>query len=186
MYIQPRESQILTSSDPNEEIMLITRVKQNDIQAFEQLYRLHSGRVYALCYRLAGNHARAEEFAQEAFIRAWQKIRTFRGESSFASWLYRLTTNVVLSTLRKKRLRQVSLDEVNESQNPVERQLDTGIIMDMEMAISKLPEGARMIFVLHDIEGYQHNEIADMTGLAIGTSKAQLHRARKLLRGCLT
>ena len=180
-----RELLTLTSDDRNDEVLLITRVKQNDIQAFEQLYRLHSGRVYALCFRLVGNRAQAEEFAQESFVRAWQKIRTFRGESSFASWLYRLTTNVVLGSLRKKQLKQVSLDEVSDSQNPADRRLDTGSIMDMEKAISKLPDGARTIFVLHDIEGYQHNEIAELTGLAIGTSKTQLHRARKLLKRCL-
>jgi len=176
----------LTSNDHNDEIMLITRVKQNDIQAFEQLYRLHSGRVFALCLRLAGNHAQAEEFAQEAFVRAWQKIRSFRGESSFSSWLYRLTTNVVLSHFRKKQHLQVSMEDINENQNPIDHQLDTAKLIDMEQAIGQLPDGARMIFVLHDVEGHQHNEIADMTGLAIGTSKAQLHRARKLLKGWLS
>ncbi len=175
----------LASSDRNDEILLITRVKQNDIEAFEQLYRLHSARVYALCLRLSGNRAIAEEYSQEAFIRAWQKIRLFRGESSFSSWLYRLTTNVVLSQLRKKQLLQTSIDDVSKSQNPTTNQLDTGKIMDMEQAIRKLPDGARTIFVLHDIEGYQHNEISEMTGLAIGTSKTQLHRARKLLKGWL-
>ncbi len=182
---QPRESISLTNNDHIDEVMLITRIKQNDIQAFEQLYRIHSGRVFALCLRLSANRALAEELSQEAFVRAWQKIRTFRGESSFSSWLYRLTTNVVLSSLRKKQIKQVSFDEISEVDNPVEKQLDTGKIRDMEQAIMKLPDGARKIFVLHDIEGYQHNEIAEMTGLAIGTSKTQLHRARKLLQGWL-
>ncbi len=166
----------------SDEMELIDRVKQNDVQAFEQLYRLHSGRVFALCLRLGGNRAVAEEFAQEAFIRAWQKIHLFRGESSFSSWLYRLTTNLVLGHLRKKKLKHVSLEQIGEGQNPVHKQLDTGKLMDMEQAISKLPDGARVIFVLHDIEGYQHNEIAKMTGLAEGTSKTQVHRARKLLK----
>jgi len=186
---QTRESISLTTndhcSDNNDEAKLIARVKQNDVQAFEQLYRLHSGRVYALCIRLTANRALAEEFAQEAFARAWQKIHSFRGDSAFSSWLYRLTTNLVLSSLRKKQLRQVSIDDIGEADNPIEKQLDTGNIRDMEQAIMKLPDGARKIFVLHDIEGYQHNEIADMTGLAIGTSKTQLHRARKLLQGWL-
>lgn len=166
--------------------MLVSRVKQNDIQAFEQLYRLHIGRVYGLCFRLAANRELAEEFAQEAFVRAWQKIRTFRGDSAFSSWLYRLTTNLVLSHLRKKQHQLISLDDAGEAINSREPQLETGKIMDMEQAISKLPDGARMIFVLHDIEGHQHNEIAELTGLAIGTTKAQLHRARQLLRGWLT
>jgi len=182
---QPRESISLTNIDHTDEVMLITRVKQNDIQAFEQLYRLHSGRVFALCLRLSANRALAEELSQEAFVRAWQKIRSFRGESSFSSWLYRLTTNVVLSSLRKKQIKQVSIDDISEGNSSVVKQLDTGKIIDMEQAIMKLPDGARKIFVLHDIEGYQHNEIAEMTGLAIGTSKTQLHRARKLLQGWL-
>ena len=175
----------MSDIDRNNEILLITRVKQNDIQAFEQLYRLHAGRVFAICFRLVANHAIAEELAQEAFIRAWQKIRSFRGESSFSSWLYRLTTNVVLSSMRKKQLRQVSIDEVSENKTPIGKETDGGKIRDMEKAIRKLPDGARKIFVLHDIEGYQHNEISEMTGLAIGTSKTQLHRARKLLKGWL-
>lgn len=183
---QPIKPITLTSNNCDDETMLITRIKQNDIQAFEELYRLHSGRVFALCIRLTGNKAQAEEFAQDAFVRAWQKIRTFRGESSFSSWLYRLSTNVVLSHLRKKQLRLINIEEIDERHNPVDKQLDTGTIIDMEQAISQLPTGARTIFVLHDIEGYQHNEIADMTGLATGTSKAQLHRARKLLQGWLT
>ena len=185
MNYQPRESISLTRNDHNDELMLITRVKQNDIQAFEQLYRLHSGRVFALCIRLTANRAIAEELAQEAFVRAWQKIRTFRGESSFASWLYRLTTNVVLSSMRKNQLRLVSIEDNFEADNLVNKTLDNGKVRDIEQAIRKLPDGARKIFVLHDIEGYQHNEISEMTGLAIGTSKTQLHRARKLLKGWL-
>ncbi|MCP3674804.1 MAG: RNA polymerase sigma factor [Gammaproteobacteria bacterium] len=180
-----RESISLTNNDQIDEVMLITRVKQNDLQAFEQLYRIHSGRVFALCLRLSANRALAEELSQEAFVRAWQKIRMFRGESSFSSWLYRLTTNVVLSSLRKKQIVQVNIDDVPEQSSLTEKQLDTGEILDMEQAIMKLPDGARKMFVLHDIEGYQHNEIAEMTGLAIGTSKTQLHRARKLLQGWL-
>ena len=185
MNNRTRESIGLDSQAHNEEMLLITRVKQNDIQAFEQLYRLHSSRVFALCVRLSGNTALAEEFAQESFIRAWQKIRSFRGESTFSSWLYRLTSNVVLSELRKKKVQQVNIDDIADSNNTKTNELETGKIMDMEQAIKQLPEGARTIFVLHDIEGYQHNEIAELTGLAIGTSKAQLHRARKLLKGWL-
>jgi len=183
-------------TDRSEEKLLISRVKNNDAAAFEQLYRLHSGRVFALCFRLAGNRALAEEFAQEAFVRAWQKIHSFRGESLFSSWLYRLTSNVVLSELRKKNHKLVNIDEINfhelhelhelqEYQHGIDDKFDTGKVMDMEKAISNLPSGARAIFVLHDIEGYKHIEIADMTGLAVGTSKTQLHRARKLLKGWL-
>ena len=185
MKNQLKESFSLNRKDPDDEKMLITLVKQNDIQAFEQLYRLHSGRVYALCLRLTANHALAEELSQEAFVRAWQKIRTFRGESSFSSWLYRLTTNVVFSSMRKNQIKQLSIEDLNDADSPVVKHLDIGTIKDMEKAIRKLPDGARHIFVLHDIEGYQHNEISEMTGLAIGTSKTQLHRARKLLKGWL-
>jgi RNA polymerase sigma-70 factor (ECF subfamily) len=182
---QNREYISLATSEVTEELLLISRVKDNDVSAFEQLYRLHSGRVFALCLRLSANNALAEEFAQEAFVRAWQKIHSFRGESSFSSWLYRLTSNVVLSELRKKRHKLVSIDEITEVQNPIDHKLDTGKVMDMEKAISHLPTGARAIFVLHDVEGYKHKEIAEMTGLAVGTSKTQLHRARKLLKGWL-
>ena len=176
-----------SNSDVSE---LIRLVKEQDVEAFEQLYRLHSGRVYALCLRLTANTAKAEEFAQEAFVRAWLKIHSFRGDSSFASWLYRLTTNVVLSELRKKSLQLVSLEDITvEASGSVSQfgaeQIDTGKIMDMEKAINQLPSGARTIFVLHDIEGYKHTEIAEMTQLAVGTSKTQLHRARKLLKGWL-
>jgi len=169
-----------------DEVLLITRVKQNDIEAFEQLYKIHVSRVYALCLRLSGAQSLAEEFTQEAFIRAWRKIRLFRGESSFSSWLYRLTSNLVIGHLRKKQHFYMSLDEHNidailDTSNAV-KQTETSVIIDLEQGISKLPNGARAVFVLHDIQGYQHNEISKMAGIAVGTSKAQLHRARKLLR----
>jgi len=171
-----------SSNRHHDEVLLITRAKQNDLEAFEQLYRHHIGRVYALCLRLTGTAALAEEFAQEAFIRAWQKIRLFRGESSFSSWLYRLTSNIVISHLRKKQHFYTRLDETINEEHLAAQPVDNAAVMDLEQGITKLPAGARTIFVLHDIEGYQHNEISKIVGIAVGTSKAQLHRARKLLR----
>ena len=167
---------------------LVHRAQNGDLAAFEALYRAHVGRVYALCLRLSGNADRAEELTQRAFIRVWEQLGTFRGESAFSSWLYRLAVNVVLTARRSERRRML---RVRTAEDPeiFERSFgnatspDTGI--DLERAIARLPQGARTVFVLHDVEGYQHGEIAEMTGMSVGTSKAQLHRARKLLREAL-
>jgi RNA polymerase sigma-70 factor, ECF subfamily len=175
----------LTEQEYQQQMLLVTRVKNNDIAAYEQLYREHVGRVYALCVRMVSNVAIAEELCQEVFVRVWQKIHSFRGESAFSSWLHRLAANVVLSELRKKRLLTTNLDELNESQMQTATTSDSGKVRDMEQAISQLPDGAKAIFVLHDIEGFKHNEIAQMLNIAEGTSKTQLHRARKLLKGWL-
>lgn len=166
---------------------LVRQAQDGDKAAFEQLYRKHAGRVYALCLRLSADHARAEELTQDIFVRAWQTLRSFRGDSAFSSWLYRLAMNLVLSVMRSERrqgARFTTTDELSELEcaNPSST-LGTGI--DLEQAIRSLPTGARTVFVLHDVEGYKHNEIAKITGLAPGTSKAQLHRARKLLREAL-
>lgn len=168
-----------------------------EVGAFEQLYRLYAGRVYALCLRLAGDAGEAEELAQDAFVRAWERLGSFRGESAFSSWLHRLTVNVVLGTWRsrgRERKRLVAIDDwarADESDEPRELPLAApagpeGSRLDLERAIAGLPRGARAVFVLHDVEGYRHREIADLTGLATGTSKAQLHRARRLLREALS
>ena len=175
----------LHNSEHEAEMMLITRVKNNDMEAFEQLYQSHVNRVYALCLRLTSSVAIAEEMTQEAFVRAWQKIQSFRGESAFSSWLYRLTSNLVMSELRKKQLITTDIDELPNHKEQASSNMDTGKVRDMEQAISQLPDGAKAVFVLHDIEGFQHNEIAEMMGIAIGTSKTQLHRARNLLKGWL-
>lgn len=169
------------------ETQLIQRAKEGEMIAFEQLYRSHIGRVYALCLRLVSDIDRAEELAQDVFVRAWEKLRTFRGESAFSSWLHRLTINVVIEHRRSvgrrvSREEQISdLPGINTWQpatSPDDR-------IDLERALASLPEGARLVFVLHDVEGYRHHEIAETMGLAVGTSKAQLHRARKLLREAL-
>ena len=164
----------------------ITRALEGDGSAFEALYRQHLGRVYALCRRLCRDETEAEELTQEAFVRAFEQLALFRGESAFGSWLHRLTVNVVLGKWRgqnRYRQRVLALDDFEDFDPPQPPQEATSI--DLERAITRLPKGARTIFVLHDVEGYQHDEIAEMTGLAVGTSKAQLHRARRLLREAL-
>ena len=166
---------------------LVDRAQHGDVAAFEQLYHAHVGRVYALCLRLAGNASLAEELAQEAFVRAWRKLSSFRGKSAFSTWLYRVTVNVAITGLRthgRRAARTVSTPDPAAYDKPVETQRPA-MRLDLEHAIAGLPEGARRVFVLHDVEGYRHEEIAAMTGIAPGTSKAQLHRARRLLREAL-
>ena len=157
-----------------------------DLSAFEELYRRHVGRVHALCLRMCGDAREAEELTQDAFVRAWQKLDSFRGSSAFASWLHRLTVNVVLGSWRRRgrhRERVVSIADLQNA-DPGHRP-QPRLAMDLESAIAGLPAGARTVFVLHDVEGYRHRDIAEMTGLAVGTSKTQLHRARRLLRKAL-
>ena len=159
-----------------------------DRQAFERLYRAHANRVYSLCTRMSGSRTKGEELTQDVFVRTWEKLPQFRGESAFSTWLHRLAVNVVLNA-RKSEGKQASRtdesdvgddrwDEMARVPFHIER-------MDLAEAISKLPAGARRVFVLHDVEGYKHEEIADMCGITSGGSKAQLHRARLLLREAL-
>lgn len=155
-----------------------------DARAFEHLYRKHAGRVYALCLRMTGNPSLAEELAQDAFVRAWEKLDTFRGNSQFGTWLHRLTVNVVLTALRsrnRRNEREFGLDDLSDLTAEMPPR-EPGVMEDLEKAIASLPAGARTVFVLHDVEGYKHEDIAQMTGTAAGTCKAQLHRARRLLR----
>jgi RNA polymerase sigma-70 factor (ECF subfamily) len=159
-----------------------------DRQAFERLYRTHSTRVFSLCARMSGSRTRGEELTQDVFVRTWEKLPQFRGDSAFSTWLHRLAVNVVLNA-RKSEGKVASRtdrsdvdderwDEVARAPMYIER-------MDLAQAISKLPAGARKVFVLHDVEGYKHEEIAEMMGITSGGSKAQLHRARLLLREAL-
>lgn len=170
----------------DEDSGLVGRAGNGDCSAFEELYRRHRGRIYGLLWRLAGGDAAlAEDLLQEAFVRAWQKLGSFRGESRFGTWLHRLAANVALSDrrLRLKRVeREAVLDEAAERTAVGERDVRAGHQMDLERAIAKLPERARTVLVLYDIEGYSHAEIAELTDMAVGSSKAQLHRARKLVR----
>ena len=173
----------------------IEAAKAGDAIAFEGLYGLHKRRVYSLCLRMTGNTAEAEDLTQEAFLQLYRKIGTFRGESAFSTWLHRLSVNVVLMHLRKKGLPEVSLEETLEPQQEDGPKKDIGARdnvlagsidrVNLERAIENLPPGYRIIFVLHDIEGYEHNEIAEMMGCSIGNSKSQLHKARMKLRDLL-
>ncbi len=174
----------------------IRRAQRGDGEAFERLYQLHKGRVYSLCLRMLSNTAEAEEMAQEAFLQLFRKIQTFRGESAFSTWLHRLSVNVVLMHLRKKRLPQVSLDEVvdpDEGGEGPKREIgaEDPLLMGavdrvtLEDAIRQLPPGYRQVFLLHDVDGYEHNEIAEMMECSIGNSKSQLHKARLRLRELL-
>ena len=174
----------------------IRLAQKGDAGAFERLYRLHNRRVYSLCLRMVGNPAAAEDLAQEAFLQLFRKIQTFRGESAFSTWLHRLTVNVVLMRLRRKNVIETSLDELaeqgEESGSPP-REVGTPDLqlsgsvdrVNLERAVGQLPPGYRAVFLLHDVEGYEHNEIADMLGCSIGNSKSQLHKARTRLRELL-
>jgi RNA polymerase sigma-70 factor (ECF subfamily) len=168
--------------DSGEDASLVARAGEGDLRAFEALYRRHVGRIHAVSLRLAGSQALAEDCTQEAFVRAWKTLPTFRGESAFGTWLHRIAVNVVLGHQRKAlRLSAWSRDDENgiEAVAVAER---PDVALDLDRAIAGLPSGAREVFVLHDVEGYKHTEIAALTGLAVGTTKAHLHRARRLLR----
>lgn len=163
---------------------VVRRAKAGDIAAFEMLYHEHSPRVYALCLRLSGGtKPEATELMQDVFIRAWRGLAGFRGDSAFSSWLHRLTVNAMLEAARSesRRIARVLPMEDPATIGAAALSESPDLKMDLERAIAGLPEGARMAFVLHEIEGYQHEEIAAQLGVAIGTVKSQLHRARKLL-----
>jgi RNA polymerase sigma-70 factor (ECF subfamily) len=182
--IAARAETVTLSSDA----ALVSQAKSGDTRAFEALYRAHCGRVHALCLRMTRNTTEAEDLTQEAFVRAWRKLESFRGDSAFGTWLHRLTVNLVL-TNRRNHTRRAERVTTTDDLAPFERVRETpgpGLGMDIERAIAQLPEGARNVFVLHDVEGYRHHEIAGMLGIAVGTTKAQLHRARRILRKALT
>ena len=187
--VHAEPAMVMTQAGPSRlpETDTVERAVRGDVRAFEELYRTNSGRVYALCLRMSGDPNVAEDLAQESFIRAWEKLGTFRGSSAFSTWLHRVTVNVVLGdrrrlSRREGRVKMVGDDAIVDSAS---RATPPGVHLDLEKAITALPDGARTVFVLHDVEGWIHAEIADITGIAVGTSKAQLHRARKLLRKAL-
>ena len=177
------------------EAELIERAKLGDAQAFQALYDKHKRRVYSLCLRMTANTAEAEDLTQEAFLQLYRKIATFRGESAFSTWLHRLSVNVVLMHLRKKSLPSVSLEETTQGGDEDTPKKDFGAEdlalagsidrLQLQKAVDDLPPGYRTIFVLHDVEGYEHNEIATIVGCSIGNSKSQLHKARMKLRDLL-
>lgn len=159
-----------------------------DRQAFERLYRMHANRVYSLCARMSGSRERGEELTQDVFVRTWEKLPQFRAESAFSTWLHRLAVNVVLNARKSDGKHAARMDEGStdeERWNEVAGVPLHAERMDLQQAIGKLPPGARRIFVLHDVEGYKHEEIAGIFGITVGGSKAQLHRARLLLREAL-
>jgi RNA polymerase sigma-70 factor (ECF subfamily) len=166
---------------------LVGEAQKGDFLAFERLYRDNERKVFALCLRLSCDAALAEELTQEVFVRAWRKLSTFRGDSAFSSWLYPITVNVALTERRSRRRRDARFvateDPAQLERAPRAPQPETGF--DLAKALATLPPGARTVFVLHDVEGRTHEEIADLLDLAPGTSKAQLHRARRLLREVL-
>lgn len=170
----------------DDDARLVERACTGDRAAFEALYHRHRNRIYGLVWRLCGgDSALAEDLLQEAFVRAWQKLDSFRGESRFTTWLHRLSANVALSDrrIRVRRLeRETALEGSAERAATGERDVYADKRMDLEQAIAGLPERARTVLVLYDIEGYSHAEVAEIAGMAVGSSKAQLHRARKLVR----
>jgi RNA polymerase sigma-70 factor (ECF subfamily) len=168
-------------------------------EAFERLYRQHVNRVFSLCARMVADRQRAEELTQDVFVRAWEKLHLFRGESSFGTWLHRLTVNVVLNARKSEGRRQARFEETDDENGGgvdavassstsgiVGMPLPPGDLLDLEAAMKRLPPGARRVFVLHDVEGYKHEEIAEMLGVTTGATKAQLHRARLLLREAMS
>jgi len=172
----------------------IEAAKRGDGEAFAKLYNLHKRRVYTLCLRMLGNVSAAEDMTQNAFLHLFRKIESFRGDSAFSTWLHRLTVNLVLMQLRKRGLNLVSLEEtINPEDDAPRRDFGSrdsvlaGSVdrVTLERAVAALPPGYRMVFVLHDVEGYEHNEIAIMLDCSIGNSKSQLHKARLKLRELL-
>jgi RNA polymerase sigma-70 factor (ECF subfamily) len=182
--------QALASPDDERRARERQRVKEaqaGNVTAYEELYRDNVGRVFGLCLRMSGDATLAEELAQDVFVKAWRKLGTFRGESAFSTWLYPIAVNVSLSERRSRRRREARVtvtDDLAPYEKPARRE-GSEERMDLQKALEVLPEGARAVFVLHDVEGYKHEEIGALMGVAVGTSKAQLHRARRLLREAL-
>jgi RNA polymerase sigma-70 factor (ECF subfamily) len=176
------------SPDDAADVMLAAK---GDRKAFERLYRLHVNRVFTLCTRMCGSRVRGEELTQDVFVRAWEKLPQFRGDAQFSTWIHRVAVNIVLTDRKneaRNRKRMVE-EEPEREDTPLQKASMTpgyGDRMDITAAMETLPAGAKQIFILHDIEGYKHEEIAEMCGITAGGSKAQLHRARLLLREALT
>ena len=176
------------------ESQAISRAQQGDPIAFEWLYNRHKRRVYSLCVRMVGNRAKAEELTQDTFLQVYRRIKTFRGDSAFSTWLHRIAVNVVLMTLRRERARvsEISLEAKSDSDDnsgldnfpaaPAQGLSGWADRINLERAVRQLPPGYGIIFLLHDVEGYQHDEIAEILGCSVGNTKSQLHKARVKLR----
>ena len=185
MTVATVESEPVQSGRPDADDVALAAA--GDRRAFERLYRLHVNRVFSVCARMVSDRTLAEELTQDVFVRAWGKLSLFRGESAFSTWLHRLAVNVVLNARKAETIRRGRSgggdEEIESLPNVVAP--SPGTAMDLEAAIGMLPPGARKVFVLHDVEGYKHEEIGEMLGITSGGSKAQLHRARLLLREAL-
>ena len=174
-----------------EELALVERARNGDLAAFETIYRTHSGRLYSVAYRMLGNATDAEDMLQDVFLSAHRKLDSFRGESALGTWLYRLATNLCLDHLRSRAARTGqmtgALDDEPALADSGSRRLAERTVakMDLERAVAQLPEGCRSAFVLHDVEGLEHREVAEVLGIAEGTSKSQVHKARLRLRAIL-
>ena len=190
MRLSPSDTPRADTAVTIHDAALVARARGGDAEAFERLYRTHAPRIYALSLRLTADSQHAAELTQDVFVRAWEGLSSFRGESALTSWLHRLTVNAHLMMLRaeRRRTQRVALeddlaDPRDESPRPSRATASPDIegAIDLERAIARLPRGARTAFVLHEVEGYSHEEIAALTGLAAGTLRAHLHRARRLL-----
>ncbi len=171
----------VAKDEVEDEAACIWRAQRSDTRAFETLYRLHVDKIYGLCLRMTGNVSEAEDCTQEAFIQAWNKLSKFRGDSAFTTWMHRIAVNTVLGRIRKSKREH---DRIQTAADALPTPLftnDDGELRDLAEAVDRLPEGARHVFVLHAVYGYSHDEAGSMLGIATGTSKAQLHRARRLL-----
>ena len=183
------------SSGAPRDAELILRAQEGEESAFEALFHAYKRRIYLLCLRMTGNAAEAEELTQEAFLQMFRKIRTFRGESAFSTWLHRVAMNITLMRLRKRKMKDIPIGNSDEAEKTdrAERQFGspdlalTGLVdrVCLDLALAKLPQGYRRVFELHDVLGYEHNEIAEMLGCSVGNSKSQLHKARLRLRKLL-
>jgi RNA polymerase sigma-70 factor (ECF subfamily) len=182
-------SQAAPSAARAEDMALVERCRRGDLAAFEELYRAHAGKLFSVACRMVGNPADAEDLLQEIFLSAHRKLDGFRGDSALGTWLYRLATNHCLDHLRSRaaRMNQVTDTLDDEPGQAAGRSLaeQTVTKMDLERALARLPEGCRAAFVLHDVQGLEHREVAEVLGVAEGTSKSQLHKARQRLRALL-
>ena len=174
-----------SEADKTSEHRWLEQAQAGDCQAFGVLYRIHHQRVYALCVRFLAERELAEDALQNSFVQAWRKLHSFRGESSFGSWLRRIAINQCLALQRKQRFWLLFSNDKVDVHPAVGVDESTGVVDDLERAVSSLPARSRQVLVLHDIEGYTHEEIAGQLKMAVGTSKAQLHRARKRLQELL-
>ena len=187
-----REAQSHLRFDPNSDP--VRRAQQGDADAFASLFHAHKARIYSVCLRMTNNTAEAEDLTQDAFMQVFRKLSTFRGDSALSTWLYRIAVNTVLMRFRKKALRQISLDEpCHQESKPMRREYgsrDDRLVGSIDRialarAIQELPDGYRTIFLLHEVEGYEHQEIAEMLNCSVGNSKSQLHKARLRIRELL-